>query len=384
MGLCIVLALALAACGKPVGLDNTATPLVQIHVLTAGNIVPPAAVDAGDVLDGGDDVDAGGTHDASDIPPALYAALVWGMQWLPEPFCVLPPESPEAAAVIAAGCRDTFGFVPDRVGADTPITPGVPATIDLYTLPAADVMVGDVTARAAYASVIVYEDRNHNGVLDLRHPQRQRRRGEPVDDAGGAADRVYGASFISMTMPDRRVAFREGDFNEAMAFYPRHGCPDPPRGFSILSASGFSPAAALASLITGQLPSESELSACATAGMDDTIVIPLQDPGGLSQLACTSNDSGGQTYYRAAPSDPPFNPSTAKRAWVCAGFPRLGNDVSVDSVGKQLVISSASSDPCRSTQHYTLRGCDNDPFCAAPSWDLTGNPPAWWPCATTP
>jgi hypothetical protein len=305
---------------------------------------------------------------------------------------VLPPESPEAAAVIAAGCRENFGFVPNRPAADIPITPGVPATFDLYTLPAADVMVGDITARIAYASVIVYDDRNGNGVLDLRHPQRQRRGGEPIDDAGGAPDAVYGASFISMTQPDRRVAFLEGDFSalRSVAFYPRLGCADPPKSFSILSAGGFSAAAALTSGLAGTIPPEADLSACATATLDDTIVIPIppQAPAALSQLACATNDEGGVTYYRQAPANPTTSPDPidlTHSTWACASLPRIGTDAGAGSSAQQLVIASPASAPCRSTRHYTLRGCNNDPFCASPSWPAPGTPvPSWWPCSTSP
>jgi hypothetical protein len=386
----VLACLALAACGKPVGLDSTAFPLARIHVLVTGELAAIPGVDAGEALDGGDAldagqiVDAGGSIDAGAMPTQLHAALVWGLQWVPDPFCVLPPVSPAAAAVIAAGCRDSFGFVPNSVAADTPITLGVPAILELYTLPRAEVMVGDVTARVAYASVIVYDDRNGNGILDLRHPARQRRGGGEVpNDASGAADRVWGASFISMTLPDRRVAFREGNFNQNVAFYPRRGCADPPKQFSILSASGFSEAAALLSLLTGQLPIESDLGACATAGLDDTIVIPLQDPTGLSQLACTTNDQGGVTYYRRAPDQPPVPLTDPTWTWACTSFPRLPGDTGgATGGGQQLVLASDPRAPCRSNLHYTLRGCDNNPFCASPTWDLAA--PPWWPCSTTP
>jgi hypothetical protein len=394
----------LTACGKPVGLSTPAKPLQQIHVLVTGTIAVSWPVDAGDVdasdVDAGDvdaggvdagDVDAGGV-DAGAGSPQLRAALVWGLQWLPEPFCVLPPESPEAAAVIAAGCRESFGFVPNRAAADIPITPGVPATFDLYTLPAADVMVGDITARIAYASVIVYDDRNGNGVLDFRHPQRQRRGGDSIGDAGGAPDAVYGASFISMTQPDRRVAFLEGDFSalRSVAFYPRLGCADPPKSFSILSAGGFSAAAALTSGLAGTIPPEADPSACATATLDDTIVIPIppRAPAALSQLACATNDEGGVTYYRQAPADPTATTDPidlTHSTWACAGLPRIGTDAGAGSSAQQLVVASLPGDPCRSTRHYTLRGCNNDPFCASPSWPAPGTPvPSWWPCSTSP
>jgi hypothetical protein len=305
----------LAACGRPVGLDVPAKPLQQIHILVTGTVAVAEPVDAdtsvdADIVDADTSVDASGV-DTGAGPPQLRAALVWGLQWLPEPFCVLQgahPESPEVAAVVAAGCRESFGFIPNRAAADIPITPGVPATFDLDDLPAADLMVGDITARIAYASVIVYDDRNGNGVLDLRHPQRQRHKGDSTGDANGTPDAVYGASFISMTQPDRRVAFLEGDFSalRGVAFYPRLGCADPPKSFSILSAGGFSAAAALTSGLAGTIPPEDDPSACATATLDDTIVIPIppQAPAALSQLACTTNDEGGVTYYRQAPADP--------------------------------------------------------------------------------
>ena len=393
----------LTACGKPVGLDVPVKPLQQIHVLVTGTVVLAGPVDAGDLDAGGvdaGDVDAGGV-DAGTVSHQLRAALVWGLQWLPEPFCVLPPESPEAAAVIAAGCRESFGFVPNRAGADIPITPGVPATIDLDTLPSADLMVGDITARIAYASVIVYDDRNGNGVLDFRHPQRQRRGGgEPINDAGGTPDAVYGASFISMTQPDRRVAFLEGDFSALrdVAFYPRVGCADPPKSFSILSAGGFSAAAALTSGLAGTIPPEDDPTACATATLDDTIVIPIppQAPAALSQLACTTNDEGGVTYYRQAPANPqaPADPQAptdhidlAHSTWACASLPRIGTDAGAGSSAQQLVIAIpfGPGNACKTTRHYTLRGCDNDPFCATPTWPAKGTPPpSWWPCSTSP
>ncbi len=351
-------------CSKPIGLGGAVTPLVQIQVQATDptSVVPTDA------------------H--------LRVALVWGLQWQPEPFCFLPPESPEAAAVIAAGCPDSLGFVPNLVGADTPLEPGAPATIALDTLPDAAVMVGDPSARIAYASLIVYDDRNLDGTLDLRHPQRQQHRGEPINDAPGLADMVYGASFISMTQPDQRVAYREGGFDETVAFYPRRNCPDPPVSFSILSAGGFSAAEAmaLAEQVPPQLPPE-DPSTCATASPADTVVtIALQSPDGLSQLACTANDNGGVTYYREAPSSSPDLTAQRGQAWACASFPRLGGDPAGVPPGQQLVVSGTPPpyEPCLYTLHYTLRGCDSDPSCPVPSWDITSTPPDWWPCSTSP
>ena len=360
--------LAFSGCGKLVGLNTPVTPLAQINFQVTGDI---ASVQRPDTV--------GQT-------PQLRVAVVWGAQWLPEPFCVLPPESPAAAAVIAAGCPDSLRFVPARAGADVAVQPNVPATIDLVNLPAADLMVGDVTARVAYASLIVYDDRNGNGALDFRQP-RQRRHDEGYDPGTPATrDIPYGASFISMTLPDQRVAYREGGFNANIAFYPRQGCDPPPVRFSILSAGGFSQSDALLAFLQGQLPAE-DPATCGVATLDQAVVtIPLQAPTTeLTELSCTVNDTGGTTTYSQAPATAPTpTPDLSGATWACVGFPHIpGDDAGVVS-GQQLVVATAPGEPCQYITHYTLRGCDNDPNCAAPGWDVTATPPSWWPCPTTP
>ena len=351
-----VLGISLVGCHKLVGLGGAVTPLVNIKVQVNGDFSQLAS-------------------------PRI--ALVWGMQWQPEPFCVVEaesPESPAAAAVATAGCPDNFRFVPDRDAADAPIQPGSLATLTLVDLPSADVMVGDITSRVAYASLIVYDDSNSNGTFDLRHPPHHRRRGEPPpQDDGGAAgppDVVWGASFISMTLPDQRVAFLEGTFNSTVAFYPRSGCPDPPAGFSLLSAGGFSAAAALASVPNGPLPLEASGS-CATAGLDQTVFLALQTPSPeLQALSCMANDGGGTSFYVEAPADDPDPGLTHLRA--CTSFPHLSADDGGVPPGQQLVVASAPTEDCQYLTHYTLRGCNNDPACATPNWNITASPPGWW------
>ena len=189
------LIVALASCGKLQGIGGEAPPLATMQV--------EAATDPG----------AAGEQ--------LRVALVWGMQWLPEVLCtgILPPESPDAAAALAAGCRDPFGFVPLRVEANVAVTPGVPTAIELEDLPASDVLVGDITARVAYGSFVLYDDRDSTGNLELARPNRIPDMGS---DAGSGSDYgttltdvVHGASFLTMTMPDQRVGYREGAFVES-------------------------------------------------------------------------------------------------------------------------------------------------------------------------
>ena len=246
--------LALAACGKLEGFGGQAPPLVSFDVTFSGDVAPlrPPGV-------------------ASEV--ALSVALVWGAQWLTEPFCLLtadtlaqPPGFAGPAAVIAAGCRDPFGFVPASVGPSVPLSPDGPTSVTLEELPPTDVLVGGITARVAYGSLVVFDDRNLNG-LDLAFPHRSASGGRRGDgpqavDVPDLPDIIYGASFVTMTASDQRVAYREGAFVPS-AFYPRAGCSAPPPGFSVLGASGFlSQQTALAAALEGQLPAEKDPGSC--------------------------------------------------------------------------------------------------------------------------
>lgn len=347
---------AAAGCGDLSGFGGSVPPLATVHVQTTGDFasvqVPgPAA-------------------------PKLQVALVWGAQWLTEPLCILPPASPDVSALLAAGCRDTFGFVPDRVAVDVPLDPDGTATLALFDLPAADVTVGDVTARVAYASVIVYDDRDGNGTLTLGRASRLGGRddGRPDDTGVATSDRVYAASFVSMTQPDTRLAFREGGFNEAAAFYPRSGCGDPPPSFSIVSAGGFSAAAALAAELAGQLPKE-DPSACKQQSIDTPVTVMFRPPAELRELACQERTLDSSIRYREPPADPL---DLTDRTAACAPVPDFGSGKASGMI--QYVVSGRSDESCEGLTHYVLRGCRNDPLCNLPSWDITATPPSWWPC----
>ena len=155
----LLLVALLWACDELVGFDDTITPLVRLQIKVEGS-------------SSGDGGEAG-------APVQLRAALVWAAQWLPEPFCFLPPESPAAASVIVAGCRHSLSFAPSRVAANAAVSATGTATLQLFNVPSGDTMVGDVTARVAYASLVIYDDRNGNGTLELqrtRHRHARRRR----------------------------------------------------------------------------------------------------------------------------------------------------------------------------------------------------------------
>jgi hypothetical protein len=301
---------------------------------------------------------------------------VWGDQWQTEPFCILPPESDAAAAVIAAGCRDPFGFVPLRVAANAPVTLGQPGSLSLDDLPGADVLVGDVTARVAYGSLVVYDDRDGNGTLKLDRPRRTRSGGDGPrpDEVADSLDVVYGASFVTMTAPDQRVAFRDGAFI-GTAFYPRAGCGAPPPQFSVLSAGGFSAADGLASVASGRLPPEPPGSCIEAPPSGSIIQMTLTTPEKVREVSCLERITDSSTRYREPPTEPP---DFTDRITVCAHLPSF--DAGNQSNLIQLVVSGRSTDRCKSLTHYTLRGCRENVGCPLPDWDDTTHPPTWWPC----
>lgn len=344
-----------SGCGNLQGLGGPAPPLVEFNFVVNGDVTA--------------------SH--------LQVALVWGDQWLTEPFC-LPTQHPASAqTVVDQGCRDPFGFVPLRVAADVPVTIGVPAKIALQDLPSSDILVGDITSRVAYASLVVYDDRGKDGgagdgTLNLALPHRLPGAGPgpPQIDTPDSSDVVYGASFLTMTAPDQRIGYLEGFFTPS-AFYPRSGCDHPPAGFSVLSAGGFSVADGLASVISGTLPPE-DPATCATSSDPpaQVINIPIQGQVAAAEAGCMERTDDSSTRYR----QPPFDsaPDFTNRMQACAPLPSF--DAGDQPNLTQLVITGRSSDRCKGLTHYTLRGCRNNVACPVPQWDFTANPPPWWPC----
>ncbi|HVU53029.1 MAG TPA: hypothetical protein VHL80_20240 [Polyangia bacterium] len=363
-------ALALEACGKLQGVGGPAPPLVSFTATLSGD--PTTLLPTG----------------VPDVH-ALRVALVWGAQWLTEPFCVLPADTTVAqppgfagpAAVIAAGCRDPFGFVPANVAASVPLDPTGPTSISLPDLPAPDLLVGDVMARVAYASLVVFDDRDDSGTLDLAFPHRTatgrfRAGGDLMNkDVPDSPDVIYGASFVTMTEPDRRVAYREGDFLPS-AFYPRMGCAPPPVAFSVLGAGGFTPQAGLAAALMNELPAEDPATCTESAPGDTTVDVAARAPAEVQEVGCDEATADGSIRYRPPPTD---EPDFTGRLLACAHLPTFDTG-SQPSTLIQLVVTGRPTDRCKGLTHYTLRGCREDVTCDVPDWDLTQGPPAWWPC----
>lgn len=365
----VLTSLLAAGCADLQGLGGPPEPLATIQLNVTGDI---AAV--------------------RDLPEEqLRVALVWGKQWFPDFTCLLPQGdvTPELAAVRAIGCRDTLAFTPDRVASSVAITSSQVAELPLLQLPSADVMVGDLTGRVGFGSLVVFDDRNGDGTLSLTR-FRPLPDGDFGDPGGGndmgpedpeelpaSSDRVYGASFVSMSAPDRRLAFREGQFYET-GFFPRKGCGAPLPGFSIVSAGGFSFEAAVAATLAGELPPQDPAS-CAQDSLDATVVeIPLRTSGEVREAACAQRRVSGTVRYR----DPPSSSPLEGRAWACTGIPQLGESNPRLATISQLVVASSPEERCKGLTHYTLVGCDesDELDCDNYEYDLRMNAPDWWPC----
>ncbi|MBL9020070.1 MAG: hypothetical protein JNL83_38145 [Myxococcales bacterium] len=354
----LALASALAGCGDLEGFGGEVTALATIRF------------------------EATGDFEAVRVPGAtgeqLRVALVWAEQWLPEAMCILPPESPEVGAAVAAGCRNPLSFSPDRVTDNVALGDG---ELVLTALPAADLMVGDVTARVAYASLVIYDDRDETGTLELGRARRFPQGGfDPGPDVVPTRDVIYGASFVAMTEPDTRLAFREGDYLES-GFYPRRGCGVPLPAFSVLSAGGFSFAQAIAATAAGMLPSQ-DPATCAEAKPEDTVVrIPFRVPAEVQEVGCDQRREDSTVRYRQPPDEPL---DLANLTYACAKIPAFGGETPPDLI--QLLVASPADDRCKGLTHYTLFGCDESEnlTCDVPEWDFRANPPAWWPCPVSP
>ena len=352
-----VLALAVVpmGCGPLSGFGADAPPLTTLSVAITGEL------DAVRV--------PGATNEA------LRVALVWGTQWLSERQCLQQPGSPELASVMAAGCRNPFSFTPLRVAASSVIEVGSIAALPILALPAADVMVGPVTGRVAYASLVVFDDRDHSGTLELARPEQvsDHLMGPPdeQDEDLSTADIVYGASLLSMTEPDARLAFREGGFDAAAAFYPRRGCGVPLPAFSIVTAGGFSISDAISAVAAGQLPAEDPASCTESRPEETTISVQLRPPTQVREVGCEQRRFDGSTRYRQ-PNHTPLD--LTRYPFACVAIP--------GTTLVELVVAGQAGDTCVGLTHFTLRGCDtaSDLACTQSRWDFTATPPAWWPC----
>ena len=358
--------LALPACSEDLfGLTDVATPLAQVRVQVAA----PTTWST--------------TAKAAQAAGRLRAAVVWAEVPRPDPFCtkhahrlagigVPAPADPTEVAVAVAGCRSDFAFVPARSGPSAPVAADGTAHIDFTALPPAQVLVGAPNARIGYAAIVVFVDNDFNGKLWLHRSNnvefQQHLNGGPGGSEDGQEqsgydsdeerffwpgdvmpepDRVLGTSFLSMLLPNGRIAYREGGFDAAAQFYPMHGCTAPLQGFSQIAVTGAWTAANCAAQSLGAEP----LTVTLTGGQDS------------NSLACRAES----THY--------FDPAEDHAPKWETAFACLDSGEFVMAHPKSI---------CKGLSHFELKDCRGDGGCSDPQWDYSAKPPSWWPCAHAP
>ncbi|MBI4815973.1 MAG: hypothetical protein HY791_06945 [Deltaproteobacteria bacterium] len=285
----------------------------------------------------------------------LRVGVLWAASPIFVPFCHEHGPTPldpgrQVKGVAAAGCRDPFEFVPERLGPSVLLVPGeTSVTISFERLPSPEVLVGPLESRIAYGSVVVFEDLDGNGDLDLRRgcglgsrgpdsPRERRRAQEPI----------LASSFTTLTAPQDRLVYLEGQFDADSNFYPGpSNCLDRPRpGFSRW-------------LVGGLLDEGAE---CKTEPLAEGMDLRVGDPSAFENLACTQSS-------RESFSRPPRS--------------RL-EDVLFECTDDGSIAVAEPECDCPDVRVLSLRGCFDDAACSNPDWDLTNDVPEWWPCEVEP
>ena len=141
--------------------------------------------------------------------------------------------------------------------------------------------------------------------------------------------------------------------------YPAPGCPAPPPGFSVLLAPPYP--------VDGEAPGP-----CTTRGLEAPIEVPPLSPAQAQAFACRGWNPGG---FRAEGDvvGPGIGVHRARSDGPLPdGIPRL-------CINRELMVFVVP-DVCPVLVVFALKGCLNDPLCAAPEWDDTAMPPPWWTC----
>ena len=331
-------ALALVACDSGLlGLGGGATPLATLRVQLGGDIVRWSAVQP------------------ARKAKRLRAGLIWAATWNPEDLCskyhqwltlgpVAMPLEASLVAVGALGCPDLLGFVAAASGPSAAVDAKGQAAIEIAAPPSAEWMVGSPNGRIAYATVVLFDDRNGNELLDLEYSA-----GDGMGDRGARweveePDLVLSASFVTMASSHVRLVFREGAYIGNSTFFPLVNCAAPPMGFGVARVEG----------PLGH-------TTCTYQPVAEAVIeLRAQPPHFAASTACVGH---GPWYSPATQDDKPKSIS----AVYCLS-------------ANELLEASGLWNLCKGLTHYQLRGCLNDKACEDPAWEYPHSVPTWWPC----
>ncbi|MGQ0504584.1 MAG: hypothetical protein ACT4TC_04635 [Myxococcaceae bacterium] len=261
------------------------------------------------------------------VPPdrGVHASLLWAALSQQAESCL-------ASATTATEARACTGdeVRPRLTSHWVPVEPAFPSAFELplHQLPAPEVLTGNERARLGYGLLVVHHDRNENHALDLIPP-----------DVTDGPDLVLGTSLRagSSNVGDY-VAFREGAVPAAWGLFRLlANCPEPPLGFFVI-----------------RIAKESAGLTCTLASAEESLTVELSDDPLVRAHACQHAAHPEIRRPLAAP------PAVAQARCFGRGSLELVRDPSAT---------------CRRIERYELTG---------PGWDLSSNPPAWWPCVDTP
>jgi hypothetical protein len=220
-----------------------------------------------------------------------------------------------------------------RGGSDVvEIEPVFPSSfvVPLMALPAPALLSGGEGDWFGYAELVIFDDGNHNGVLDVVATGAESSADTIVASGGRAA--AAEASFVHY------VVYREGALVPAWQLFSARGCVEPPLGYSVVR------------LGTG------DDGGCWVG--DRAVLMRFADIDAVRALIC---------------APPPV------RSTFPAQEPPAGSDVSCMSpTSLELVIDPSRY--CPDVRRFDLVGCADPLGCDQPEWDLTATPPEWWPC----
>jgi hypothetical protein len=262
----------------------------------------------------------------------LRASLIWETQ-TPELLACLDRAETEDEVY---ACTTPEDFQPVQASRSVAIEPTFPASFEvpLYLLPDLEMLSGQGDSLLGYGVLVVYEDGNQNMELDLVPP-----------GATESADTILASGLPTDAHRRDLVVYREGELSPLWKLFanPPYGCSEPPQGFSIL---------------TREYHAATGYSCVVRPAAKATIPVHFEDSDGQRQLICEPG-SNMNTY----PSKPP-----------------LPDWETTCHFHDTLEYVENPSWYCKYKQIYQLAGCEAYYGCVDPDWDLTGNPPAWWPC----
>ena len=304
----LVLLVGLTACGDGVhSVTYLGQPIVILHAQVVGELP------------------------AGELEGSLRAAMKWEV--LPAGMLPCLEEANDASSVVR--CLTSVGVEAVQATDSVPIEPVFPASfeIPIHSLPDPSLLGGHPDALFGYGILLVYEDGNRNGLLDLVDAQ-----------ATESADTVLASGFPSEVANASLFVYREGELSVLWKIFDVLGCPPPELGFSLVDVRakvGGGVTCLVSQPTQGALP------------------VYFEDNGEMRQQICEPQPIA--STFPAAP--------IPEGALVDCRF------------HDSLEFVPDPTRYCMRVQRYDLIGCDALMGCVDPSWDLTDDPPAWWPCS---